>query len=162
MQAYGTQPRQTRPGFGSLAHRTMQLVANHFPVSCKLKEVCPTYYFTNPSNWLQRCSPLSTCTLFMHMVDFPRKMSTCFVHCQAFHYDVAIASVRRIDPAPETALEPGEAPEQLPGPPPIPPRPAKLLTSEMSRSVCAPRYGKQSTQPCRMAWKLLLQKNASK
>lgn len=67
-------------------------------------------------------------------------MSTCYVHCQAFHYDVAIASVRRIGPEPQTALEPGEAPEQLPGPPPIPPRPAKLLTSEMSRSVCAPRY----------------------
>jgi hypothetical protein len=70
MQAYGTQPRQTRPGFGSLAHRTMQLVANLFPVSCKLKEVCPIYYFTDPSYWLQYCRVLSTCTLFMHMVNF--------------------------------------------------------------------------------------------
>ncbi|KAK9915065.1 hypothetical protein WJX75_004310 [Coccomyxa subellipsoidea] len=70
-----------------------ELVANHFPVSCKLKE--------------------------------------------AFHYDVTIALTRRIDPEPQTALEPGEAPEQLPGPPPSPPCPAKPLTSELSRRVIA-------------------------
>lgn len=127
MQAFGNQPRPTRPGYGTVAHRSVELLANHFLVVCRLKQVSTSgllpmilahLCLLGMTTDMMRCSHL-----IHHRIATRQRDVTSW---QAFHFDVAIAPVRRIPP--ETEKTSKSTQEEK-----APRAPAKPLTPELAR-----------------------------
>lgn len=115
------QPRPKRTGFGSVG-RTVQLVANHFPVVCQLKQVSRHVFIGHTLfEHLHCCANL---LLIIRMNGSDQSL----LQWQAFHYDVTITSVRRNRPEGEMDAGPdGDKKDAEPR------APAKPLTPELSR-----------------------------
>ena len=87
MQDFGLQPRPKRPSFGNVTRRTVQLVANHFPGTCKLQQA-PT-------------SPFCTSCLLKEMMwhfnifydacpSFNLHLAKCELCCVARHFTMML------------------------------------------------------------------------
>ena len=120
------QPRPKRTGFGR-AGRNVELVANHFPVVCQLKQVSMHFFLGRKTASASRHRTRVIELPFIISINGPVE---CPLHMQAFHYDVTITSVRRKRPEGEMDAGPDDDKKDA-----EPRAPAKPLTPELSRSL---------------------------